>query len=601
MQRKSSWVLAGLIGVALALSSVAMPGIPAGAQIASRVESSGVQPHLVVLAGAPPASYRDYVYQPASQPLSEEEEQRIRAEVDANIARLAAQGKLPAEEENVTLDWPLRLSRELSDPGYHAVSGLVDHDLDYPGHVLDYNCGSRTYDMDNGYNHEGSDYFSWPFAWLKVETNGVEVVAAAPGTIVGKQDGQYDRQCTWTDSDWNAVQVRHADGSVAWYGHLKSGSLTDKAVGQEVVAGEYLGVVASSGRSGGPHLHFQLMNKAGQVVDPYFGPCNAAPTWWAAQRPYNDSAVNAVMTGDAPPEFPECPNPEQPHLEDAFNPGQTVYFSVFFRDVIAGQVAEYAIFRPDGSVFSNWSQTITADHYAAFGSSWSHVLPTNAPTGTWRFEVAYGGTQHERYFNAGAPTYVRVTAPNGGETWAAGSTHTVTWEDNLGGNVRIELYKDGVYHTTLAKSAPSDGAYAWTLPGDLARATGLKVRITNEANPSRYDESDAPFSVAQPGSLPQANFAAMPTSGLAPLQVVFTDTSSGDLTGWLWDFGDTVTSTVSSPLHLYSQPGNYTVTLTVSGLDGTGSSLLLTDTLTRSNYIHVLTRYNWFMPVLQKD
>jgi PKD repeat protein/murein DD-endopeptidase MepM/ murein hydrolase activator NlpD len=600
MQRKSLWVLVGLIGVAVALSLAAVQGAPAGAQIASGVESPGEQPDLVVLAGVPPASYRDYVYQPSSQPLSEEEEQRIRAEVDANIARLAAQGKLPAREESVTLDWPLRLSRELSDPGYHAVSGLVDHDPDYPGHVLDYNCGSRTYDMDNGYNHEGSDYFSWPFPWLKVETNGVEVVAAAPGTIVGKQDGQYDRQCTWTGSDWNAVQVRHADGSVAWYGHLKNGSLTDKPIGSQVAAGEYLGIVASSGRSSGPHLHFQL-ERAGQVVDPYHGPCNAEPTWWAAQRDYYDSAVNALMTGDAAPEFPECPNPEQPHVEDSFNPGQTVYFSVFFRDVVAGQVVEYAIYRPDGSVFSNWSRTIQAEHYAASGSSWSHVLPTNAPTGTWRLEVAYVGTQHETYFNVGVPTSVRVTAPNGGETWAAGSTHTVTWEDNLGGNVRIELYQDGVYHTTLAKSTPSDGAFEWVVPGDLAQASGLKVRITDQANPARYDESDAPFSVTQPGSSLQASFTVTPTSGLAPLRVVFTDTSSGDLTGWLWHFGDTFTSTVSSPEHVYTQPGNFTVTLTVSGLDGSGGSLLVTDTLIRSNYIHVLERYRLFIPVLYRD
>lgn len=98
--------------------------------------------------GVSPASYRDYVYRPSSQPLSEEEEQRVRAEVDASIARLAAQGKLPAEEDSVTLNWPLRPSRELSDPGYHGVSGLVDHGLDYPGHVLDYNCGTRTYDRE---------------------------------------------------------------------------------------------------------------------------------------------------------------------------------------------------------------------------------------------------------------------------------------------------------------------------------------------------------------------------------------------------------------------------------------------------------------------
>ena len=36
----------------------------------------------------------------------------------------------------------------------------------------------------------------------------------------------------------------HADGSIAWYGHMKSGSLTEK---QDTVAqGEYLGIIGSS-------------------------------------------------------------------------------------------------------------------------------------------------------------------------------------------------------------------------------------------------------------------------------------------------------------------------------------------------------------------
>ena len=59
----------------------------------------------------------------------------------------------------------------------------------------------------------------------------VYVVAAAPGVIVFKQDGNFDRNCGFTGDPWNAVYVQHADGSVAWYGHMKNGSLTPKAVG----------------------------------------------------------------------------------------------------------------------------------------------------------------------------------------------------------------------------------------------------------------------------------------------------------------------------------------------------------------------------------
>ena len=74
-----------------------------------------------------------------------------------------------------------------------------------------------------------------------------QVVAAAPGTIVMKQDGFFDRECSLGARDWNAIYIQHSDGSVTWYGHLKAGSLTDKSAGDEVAAGEFLGIVGSSG------------------------------------------------------------------------------------------------------------------------------------------------------------------------------------------------------------------------------------------------------------------------------------------------------------------------------------------------------------------
>lgn len=78
----------------------------------------------------------------------------------------------------------------------------------------------------------------------------------------------------------------------------------------------------------------------------------------------------------------------------------------------------------------------------------------------------------------------------------------------------------------------------------------------------------------------EADFSASPTSGVAPLNVEFTDESSGDYADSEWEFGDAVTSTLTNPWHLYETPGEYTVTLSVSGAGGT-------DSLTRTNYITV--------------
>jgi len=78
--------------------------------------------------------------------------------------------------------------------------------------------------------------------------------------------------------------------------------------------------------------------------------------------------------------------------------------------------------------------------------------------------------------------------------------------------------------------------------------------------------------------VPTPNFGASPTVGNAPLSVAFTD-SSTCATAWAWDFGDGSTSTLQSPSHVYTQPGTYTVTLTVEGPGGQ-NSLVRTDLIT---------------------
>ena len=63
-----------------------------------------------------------------------------------------------------------------------------------------------------------------------------------------------------------------------------------------------------------------------------------------------------------------------------------------------------------------------------------------------------------------------------------------------------------------------------------------------------------------------ASFTASPTSGQVPLLVAFTNTSVGDYTASVWDFGDASTSTLTNPTHLYATPGTFTVSLTISGV-----------------------------------
>ena len=70
-----------------------------------------------------------------------------------------------------------------------------------------------------------------------------------------------------------------------------------------------------------------------------------------------------------------------------------------------------------------------------------------------------------------------------------------------------------------------------------------------------------------------AGFTATPMQACSPTNVNFTDNSSG-ATSWLWDFGNSNTSTVQNPSANYPQPGTYTVTLTING--GGGPQLIAT-------------------------
>jgi PKD repeat protein len=71
---------------------------------------------------------------------------------------------------------------------------------------------------------------------------------------------------------------------------------------------------------------------------------------------------------------------------------------------------------------------------------------------------------------------------------------------------------------------------------------------------------------------PVADFSGSPTTGFAPMSVQFTDLSTNSPTSWLWDFGDGATSTEQNPLHEYTTPGVYSVSLTATNDFGSGST-----------------------------
>jgi PKD repeat protein len=83
------------------------------------------------------------------------------------------------------------------------------------------------------------------------------------------------------------------------------------------------------------------------------------------------------------------------------------------------------------------------------------------------------------------------------------------------------------------------------------------------------------------GPAPVAGFTLTPASGVAPLPVTFTDTTTGNASSWIWDFGDGQTFLGQNPPPItYSTAGTFNVTLVVSnGLSSSTATRTVTVTL----------------------
>lgn len=61
----------------------------------------------------------------------------------------------------------------------------------------------------------------------------------------------------------------------------------------------------------------------------------------------------------------------------------------------------------------------------------------------------------------------------------------------------------------------------------------------------------------------QASFTTNPVDGCAPLEVIFTNTSYGEIDSYHWDFGDGTTSDLENPTHIFEEAGSFEVALTI--------------------------------------
>ena len=245
-----------------------------------------------------------------------------------------------------------------------------------------------------------------------------------------------------------------------------------------------------------------------------------------------------------------------------------------------------------------------------------NAAPTNGSSPLLvTFTDASTGTITSRLWNLGDGTVTNTTATTLVHTYTCGGPYTVslTVRGSGGSNTLTKTSLINVVDTTPpaiitcapALTAPANRLGQATLPdftagvqatdnctasnalvrtqsppaGSVVGVGATRVVITVTDASGNSSSCATTFTVQAPP--PFAQFTASPTTGLAPLTVRFTNSSTGLITSVTWDFGDGATDTATNPTHTYTNASTFSVTLTAQGPAGTNS-------LTRTGYITAL-------------
>ncbi|MFN0139400.1 MAG: M23 family metallopeptidase [Pyrinomonadaceae bacterium] len=134
--------------------------------------------------------------------------------------------------ESKQLDGELGVIQKASDPAnlptMWAHLGKINNEFGLRRNPF----GGRSYEFHPGMDIDGE--------------RGDLVVAPANGTVV---------KAGWTGGYGNMIEIDHGNGLSTRYGHLSKVEVT---VGDTINRGQLIGYVGSTGRSTGPHLHYEL-------------------------------------------------------------------------------------------------------------------------------------------------------------------------------------------------------------------------------------------------------------------------------------------------------------------------------------------------------
>jgi PKD repeat protein len=269
-------------------------------------------------------------------------------------------------------------------------------------------------------------------------------------------------------------------------------------------------------------------------------------------------------------------------------------------DVLVAQVTANGA--PSMAAPAGWTPVLTAPvavHSGARVFAYWHVVadPAGEPASwTWQLSAAqkwnagmtaFTGVDTATPFDSPAGTAVQTGYTTAGLT-VPGVTTTTAGALLVGGI--------GLDSSATAVTPPAGMTEAWESSGaqvaELAHRTVPQAGATWSATWTlgKGTASGGWLRALRPASgptapppgpaAPTASFTTSVSGGQAPLAVQFTDTSTGSPTSWAWDLGDGTTATGQNPVHTFTTPGTYTVTLTATNAAGTSTPATATITVT---------------------
>jgi hypothetical protein len=267
-----------------------------------------------------------------------------------------------------------------------VVTNFVD--LDPTAGINAFDCTPRAYDGHNGHDSV--------IVGFTEQALGVPVFAALDGTVVDRQDGNPDMNTVPSGQGDNRVFLDHGNGLRTRYHHMKNGSVA-VALNDVVTAGQQIGLTASSGNSGWPHLHFgSFQNNV--LFEPSAGPCRPGPSNWVNQpviptemRLTSFTFGTSFFTAGTGRELPF----DQVQRQGTFVAGpalQGVYWRYSFMNKPANETAVTFTFRrPDGTVADTFNGVLGVPAVRWAQHTWGRNIILNI-NGTWTLEMIVAGT-----------------------------------------------------------------------------------------------------------------------------------------------------------------------------------------------------------------